>query len=100
MDTLNWGKIYEELISYASSHSVVKATKYISPKEIIRAVRTRYQNKILKNQNIEISLTIGKPNYLEREFIKLCQKSGEPFPIKKVQLKLYNSKKSNLKKVL
>ena len=76
---------------------VVKATQYISPKLIVRAVRKRFNKKIYKGSNIEIHLTIGKPNYLEREFIEDCQKSGEPFPVKKVQLKLYNPKKNKLK---
>jgi len=38
-------------------------------------------------------LTIGRPNYAEREFIKLCKKAGEPFPVKKMQLKFYPKKK-------
>ena len=88
---------YNNVIEAVLTGKVVRATKYISPKEIIRATRTRFHGKIT-NGNIEISLTIGRPNYLEREFIKLCQKSGEPFPVKKIQLKLYNpTKKKNLK---
>jgi hypothetical protein len=37
--------------------------------------------------------TIGKPNYEEREFIKKCKKAGEPFPVKKIQVKFYNKSK-------
>jgi hypothetical protein len=62
------------------------AIKYLSPKLIVRACRKRYRGKILKG-SIEIILTIGKPNYKEREFIKKCKKVGEPFPIERVQLK-------------
>ncbi len=80
-----------------SSVPVIKATKYISPKEIIRATRKLWGKKIVKGQNIEITLTIGKPNYAEREMIKLCQKAGETFPIKMVVCKLYNAKKKVLK---
>ena len=80
------------------SGKFVKATKYLSPKEIVRAVRTTYGGKF-KQGNIEITITIGKPNYLEREFIKLCQKAKEPFPVKNIQVKEYNpKKKSNLKR--
>ena len=79
---------YNEVIEAVLGDDVVKATKFISPTEIVRAVRTRYHGKLRKVGNVEISLTIGRPNYLEREFIKACVKSGEPFPIKKIQLKL------------
>lgn len=89
-------KNYNNVIGVVLTGEVVKATEYISPKEIIRAVRKRYHNKILKAHNVEITLTIGKPNYAEREFIKECQKAKEPFPIKKIQLKFYNPKKAKL----
>ena len=78
---------YNEVIEAMLSGNVVKAVKYISPKEIVRAVRTRYHGKLRKVGNIEISLTIGRPNFIEREFIKACVKAGEPFPVKKLQLK-------------
>jgi hypothetical protein len=91
--------IYSQIVSLLIDSGAIKATKYINPKFVIRAVRTRYGKRINKRNNIEISLTIGKPNFLEREFIKLCQKSGEPFPIKKIQLKLYNPVKTKLKKL-
>lgn len=64
----------------------VKATKFLSPDQIIRAVRRTYGGKIVKG-NTEILITIGKPNFKEREFIKKCKKSGEPFPVKKIQVK-------------
>lgn len=64
----------------------VKATKYLSETQIVRAVRRTYGGKILKG-NTEILVTIGKPNYQEREFIKLCKKAGESFPVKKIQIK-------------
>lgn len=83
-------KNYNEVIEAILSTGALKATKYISPKEIVRAVRKSYRfngRKVIKGANMEITLTIGKPNYVEREFIKACQKAGEPFPIKKVQLK-------------
>jgi len=84
----NYNKVIETLIS----QKAIKATQFISPKEIIRAVRKSYKfsgtRKLpRKDQNIEITLTIGKPNYVEREFIKKCIKAKEPFPIKKIQLK-------------
>lgn len=70
----------------AIESGAIRATKYISEKLIVRAVRRTYHRKIVKG-NIEILLTIGRPNWKEREFIKLAKKAGEPFPIKKVQVK-------------
>lgn len=64
----------------------VRATKFFSETLIVRGVRRTYGGKIAKG-NTEILLTIGKPNYAEREFIKACKKAGEPFPVKNIQIK-------------
>lgn len=65
-----------------------RTTKYLSPDLVISAQRKTWNNKINKRDTrIEVILKIGKPNYLEAEFIKKCKKAGEPFPIKKIQIK-------------
>lgn len=69
-----------------------QSTKYLSDKDVIRASRVVYTNRkngkksfnVYKN---EIVLTMGKPNFAEREFIKKCKKAGEKFPVRKIQLK-------------
>ena len=66
-----------------------RTTKYVSEKLVIKATR---RGKYRKNGNVEIVLTIGRPNYIERKFIKCCKKAGEKFPIKKIQLKPYPKK--------
>jgi len=66
---------------------IVRATKYVGDKMVITATRKRYGGKILKRDNIEIVLKIGRPNFAERKFIKLCKKAKESFPIKKIQIK-------------
>ena len=86
MHNTNITGIYDELIQLLLDGNV-RATKYISPKEIIRATRSRYNGKFVKG-NIEIVLTIGRPNWLERQFIKDLIKAKESFPVKKIQLKL------------
>lgn len=91
---------YAEVIAPLLTGEVIKATKYLSPNKILRAVRTRYHGKFTrKGENVEISLTIGRPNYMERDLIKWFLKAKEPFPVKKVQLKLYNPPKKELKRV-
>ncbi len=82
------GRVIDTLLG----QKALKATYYISPNLIVRAVRKTYKNgtakrHILRSANTEVMLTIGKPNYREREFIKDCQKAGESFPVKKIQLK-------------
>ena len=89
---------YDEVVGCILQGGVIKATKFISPKEIVRATRTK--TTFGKKDNIEITLTIGRPNFLEREFIKDCQKAGEPFPVRNIQIKEYNPKKKKLSKVL
>jgi len=68
-----------------------KATQYISPTEVAKATRRGKARK--SDRTVEMVFTIGKPNYEEREFIKKCKKAGEPFPVKKIQVKFYNKSK-------
>lgn len=92
MRNINFNKVIEPILF----NNAIKATEYRSPKLIVRATRKLFGKKIIKNHNFEIVVTVGRPNYVEREFVKMCVKSGEPFPVKKVQVKLYNPKKKKL----
>jgi hypothetical protein len=65
-------------------------TKYVSPKEIVRLTKRRFRNGKI---DITYLLTIGKPNYVEREHIQSLLKAKEPFPVKKLRLKFYPKKK-------
>ena len=92
--------MYEQVIKTLLETGALRAVKIIGEREIIRAVRTsyRYNNrKFRKGDNIEITITHGKPNYQERELIKWCKKAGEPLPVKKIQLKFAPKKKKQLK---
>lgn len=65
-----------------------KATKYFSEREVLKGTRVTYKrggNR--KRSRTELLFTIGAPNYAERQFIKKCKKAGEPFPVKKLQIK-------------
>jgi hypothetical protein len=77
---------YSHIIEAVSRPKVRRATYYHSPTFIVNATRKTYGGKIMRG-NIEISLTIGKPNYAQRDFISKCKKANEPFPVKKIQLK-------------
>lgn len=69
------------------------AIRYLSPKLVVKAThKNRPAIRRDERNHIEFIVTIGKPNYAERKFIKLCQKAGEPFPVAKTQLKFYPKK--------
>ena len=71
-----------------------KATKYVSPVFVVTATRKVYGGKINKrDKSVDIVLKIGKPNFAEREFIKLCKEAKEPFPVKRIQIKDFPKKK-------
>lgn len=76
------GKIVETLLDTESK----KATFYFSSTFVIKATRKHLDKR---DSITEILLTIGKPNYAERDFIKKCKKAGEPFPVKMIQLKAF-----------
>jgi wobble nucleotide-excising tRNase len=80
-------KVFSELAECILVDGAYKATKYINEKLTIKATRKRYKGKRLWGHAIDIIFTVGKPNYEEREFIKMCKKAGEPFPVKKMQVK-------------
>lgn len=94
-DVLGWT---QDVVNWCAYGDAVKAVKYVTPKLVVRATRKLYGKRINKSHNIEITLTIGRPNYIEREFIKLCQKAKEPFPVKNIQFKLYKPLAKKLKK--
>jgi hypothetical protein len=86
-------RIYGQLVEALSSdRSVKRATKYLSDKLVVRlSARTfgfRKGRRTTANDRSEnFVLTIGAPNYAEREFIKKLKAADEPFPVKKIQLK-------------
>lgn len=62
-----------------------RATVYVAPDLVVKATRRHRPRK--NARTVEMVVTVGGPNYAEREFIKQARKSGEPFPIKRVLLK-------------
>lgn len=68
-----------------------KATFYLDEKTVVTATRRHRPRKL--EGTTEILLTMGKPNYAGREFVKACKKAGEPFPVRRLQLKWWEPKK-------
>ena len=81
-------KTFSDLASLILNETVISGVKYISPTLTVKATRKLFNKKIDKrSRRIEILCTIGIPNYVEREFIKKAKMAGEPFPIKRIQIR-------------
>jgi hypothetical protein len=82
-------KAIGEVVSTLLYSGARSATKYLGDKLTIRASLKLFDGKMpsANEKQLEIALVIGPPNYEAREFIKVCKKAGETFPIKKIQLK-------------
>lgn len=79
-------QVVESLFTFKAKQAI----KYISPTETVKAT---YQGKRNHRKNSHtVVLTMGQPNFKERQFIKLCKKAGEKFPIRKVQLRITRAK--------
>jgi len=87
------GKQIEKTVAKLLESGAWKATMFLSPIEIVRATRRRYHKGKVFGSATEVLVTIGRPNYKEREFVALCKKAKELFPIKDVQLKFVPEKR-------
>ena len=85
--------MYDKIIGEVLKNGAVKATYFITNKEIIRVVRTRYGNKFSRG-NLELTITRGKPNYAERELAKKMEEE-----IKGMTFFKYLPKEKTLKKL-
>lgn len=76
------------LIATLLDNDAYQTTKYLAPNQVMRATRRVWKRKIdRRDRRVEMVVTIGIPNYREREFIKVLKKADEPFPVKKIQIR-------------
>lgn len=70
--------------------TVHTATKVLHPRLTVRVSRRLYKarpgHKMFSKKVYEFVVTIGRPNFAAREFIKECRTVGEPFPVNKIHL--------------
>ena len=83
----------ESIIEIMKSDKSIKTiSKFMAPDSVIRVSR-RINPRKSKSRAVPQSetfiVTLGKPNYEARQFIKLCKQAGEPFPVKRPQIKRY-----------
>jgi hypothetical protein len=84
------GGVCGDVIELMLMRGARRATRYISPTEVVKATRRHKPRK--SDRTTEMVVTVGRPNYAEREFIKRCKKSGEPLPVNKIHLEFYAKK--------
>jgi len=68
-------KACAEMVEEIIVGGAYKATKYLSDKLTVKATRKLYKGK--PGKTFDIVLTIGKPNYEERERIKRAKKLNQ-----------------------
>lgn len=68
-----------------------RATKFIGPNMVVKLTRQRKPGRGARGETF--LLTVGRPNYAERRFVKLCRKAGESFPVRKVVLQDFPKKR-------
>ncbi|SDN51645.1 hypothetical protein [Polaromonas sp. JS666] len=84
-------KHFAEVAKAVIENNAYQAIKYISPRLVLKATR-QSKFKVSNTRNTFI-FTMGRPAVREAEFIKRAVKAGEPFPIKKPQLRFKTYKK-------
>lgn len=69
-----------------------KVTKFLSPK--LRITATRSHKRDRRNTRESFIVTIGQPNYEQRQLVKAAIAAKEPFPIRKLQIKQWRVKQA------
>ena len=87
MDT-RYARQVGEVVRMLVNTGAHRATKYLSAGHVVRATHKLVRGKVPSaKKNIELVVTLGRPNFAERRFIRQCARAGEPFPVRKVQIK-------------
>lgn len=83
-------KIVGKVVGILLTANARMATKFLDTNKVVRATRQFRRNA--RDSRTTLVVTLGAPNYRERNFIKKCVKAKVPFPIKKIQLKHYSKR--------
>jgi hypothetical protein len=83
-------QIIGELYGCMADRTLRRATAYLDPDCTIKL--TRQSRPDPRGPSETYILTVGRPNYAEREFIAHCREAREPFPVKKFQMQNFPEK--------
>lgn len=85
------GRVVEALLECPEAKTV---SLYLEPRTVVKATRIHKHTRRSDRYGAEsYMLTIGRPNFLGRRFVKQCQQAGEPFPVRKLQIKWWPKKR-------
>lgn len=73
-----------------ASRDLRKVTAFLDPKLTVVLARPRKPGA--RDSRRDYSLTIGRPNAVNRERVKTFRQAGEPFPVKKFRLDYFKDK--------
>ena len=82
---------FAKVVSTLVNSDCKTAVQYIDTKTVVKATWKHKPDG--RNRSETIILTFGAPGFREAAFIKSCVKAGEPFPVKKIQLRAYPKKR-------
>lgn len=83
-------KLGEAVGDVIMGSNVRRATAFISPTLTMKATAQRRSDR--RHQHATVLVTVGRPNFIERRFIRVCQKSGMAFPLRQIQWKHWPKK--------
>ena len=84
-------KLGEAVGDVLCSANTRRATAYLSPTLTIKATAQRRQDR--RDKTATALVTVGRPNFAERRFIRVCLKAGMAFPLRQIQWKHWPKKK-------
>src|SRR5688572_24373991 len=78
--------VAEVVTAIRNDRTIKRATVYITPTLTVKATAQHARTRTARERGVTALVTVGKPNFAQREFIKTCIKVGEKFPVRKPQL--------------
>ena len=84
-------KVFAVVLGALIASDAKTSTKFLSPKLVVKAT---WHNKPSNRNRLESAVvTFGAPGFKEQKFIAACVAAGEPFPVRKVQLRAWPIKR-------
>ena len=84
--------VFSEVIDTLLCTGARSAVKYVTPQLVVKAT-LRHKPDRRSRRHWEIVVSAGTPNWTECRTIRRLKKAKEPFPIKKVALKAWPTKR-------
>lgn len=85
-------KAFNDAIEGLLRSQARSATVYLDTKTRVTATHVHRPDR--RSRSTTISVTFGGLNWAGREFVKACKKAGEPFPVRRVQLRHWPKKRA------